>query len=54
MPIVNMDVLPFDRTKDIRFNNVMGYLKYGKNKWMKKPVKINTTPEKSTSEEEAG
>ncbi|MDY0131391.1 MAG: ParM/StbA family protein [Desulforegulaceae bacterium] len=47
IPLVNMEILPFDSSNDLRFNNVMGYLKYGKNKWLKKPVKINPVPGKS-------
>jgi len=52
MPLVNMDVLPFDSSKDLRFNNVSGYLKYGKNKWVKKPLKVDTSAEKTAPEEE--
>ncbi|MCB9480212.1 MAG: ParM/StbA family protein [Desulfobacteraceae bacterium] len=51
IPLVNMDVLPFDRSKDVRFNNVMGYLKYGKNKWVKKPVNAKDPGEKIEKDE---
>ena len=41
IPLLNMDVLPVDVSDDIRFNNVKGYLKFGKNRWTKKAVKVN-------------
>lgn len=41
-PLLNLDVLPIDISDDIRFNNVKGYLKFGKNRWVKKSVSMNT------------
>ncbi|MGM0418687.1 MAG: ParM/StbA family protein [Thermodesulfobacteriota bacterium] len=54
MPLINADVLPLDTSEDIRFNNVKGYLKYGKNRWMKKPVKMNGTENRGNNNEKNG
>lgn len=51
MPLLNIDVLPVDVSDDIRFNNVKGYLKFGKNRWTKRPVKMNNNLERPKSEQ---
>jgi len=45
IPLMNIDILPLNINTDIRFNNVNGYLKFGKNRWMKKPVNDTSSEE---------
>ncbi|PIE75139.1 MAG: hypothetical protein CSA18_01310 [Deltaproteobacteria bacterium] len=49
-PLFDVDLYPDDASQDIRFNNVKGYLKFGRNMWQKKIVNMNKSEENSGKE----